>query len=112
MELVKQISIRELMAISGVIHICTPGGEYIILVSDAAKARSIDVVNKMVDLGPIRSIAEEMKVLLDGLENPSKVIFWMMGNTEWSEWQAIAKRVGDKTCSEGFWTDDENFKIV
>lgn len=112
MELVKHNSIRELIAKSGVIHVYTPGGEYVIDVADAAKARSIDEVNKLVDLGPIRSIAEEMRLLKDGLENPRKVIFWMMGSTEWSEWQAFARRVGDRRGSEEFWKDDSNFVIV
>lgn len=113
MELVKHISIRELINQSGLIYVNTPGGEYAIEVGLAAKAMSIDVVNMMVDLGPIRSIAEEMRVLRDSLENPEKIIRWMMGSTEWSDWIGMAKRVGDnKSNGNGFWMEESNFKIV
>ena len=48
----------------------------------------------------------------DGMDNPSRLVNWLMSESSFAEWITYGRKVSDDIVGGNFWVDDSNFEIL
>ncbi len=99
-----------------VILCSTDSGQYEIPLRAVAEHRA-DYYACEVD-GHKKGSADWQKEIDYAVEDSYESIDWLLGNTNWEDWESVAVKINDEikmtgdSLEDGFWCDSENFEVV